>query len=202
MSIGLNKITVPNAGANSNEGLLMPKLQYRFRVRLINFGTGTPPNYELTKQVMDVTRPNLTFENMPIEIYNSKVNLAGKHTWNPVTLNLRDDVSNNVQAAVSAQIQKQFDFAEQSAPVAGQDYKFRMDIDILDGGNGAVEERTLDTWALYGCYVTEVNYNTLAYANNEPVQITLNIQYDNAIQNPNDVTIDGPLTNNTTGVGG
>jgi len=94
----LSKLTVPLAtnDSASSQGLLMPKLQYRFRVTLENFGVSTPTT-ELTKQVMDITRPTLTFENMEIPIYNSKVYLAGKHTWSPLSLNLREDVNNNVQ---------------------------------------------------------------------------------------------------------
>lgn len=179
----LTKLTVPLAtnDSASSQGLLMPKLQYRFRVTLEGFGV-TTPSTELTKQVIDVTRPNLTFENMEVHVYNSKVNLAGKHTWNPITLNLREDVTNNVQRLVGEQLQKQFDFMEQAAPRSGIDYKFLTRIEILDGGNGALQPTVLETWEAYGCYVSEANYNTLAYANSEPVTVTLTIQYDNAVQ--------------------
>ena len=47
MSIStLSKITVPldSSQSASNQGLLMPKLQYRFRVSLENFGVSTPNN--------------------------------------------------------------------------------------------------------------------------------------------------------------
>ena len=59
----LSKFTVPLASdqSASNQGLLMPKLQYRFRLILENFGVSTPRT-ELTKQVIDVTRPSLTFD--------------------------------------------------------------------------------------------------------------------------------------------
>ena len=62
MSIStLSKLTVPlnSSQSASNQGLLMPKLQYRFRVSLENFGVSTPTT-ELTKQVVDITRPNLS----------------------------------------------------------------------------------------------------------------------------------------------
>lgn len=182
----LTKLTVPLAtnDSASSQGLLMPKLQYRFRVSLENFGVSTPTT-ELTKQVMDVTRPNLTFENMEVHVYNSKINLAGKHTWNPLTLNLREDVNNNVQKLVGEQLQKQFDFMEQASAASGIDYKFLTRIEILDGGNGAFTPTVLETWECYGCYVTEANYNTLNYATSEPVTIALTIQYDNAVQIPN-----------------
>lgn len=181
----LSKLTVPldsNASA-SNQGLLMPKLQYRFRVSLENFGVSSPST-ELTKQVMDVTRPNVSFDQMTVDIYNSRVYLAGKHTWEPITINLREDVSNNVQKMVGEQLQKQFDFFEQSSAASGADYKFVTRIEILDGGNGANAATVLETFELYGCYLEGTNYNTLNYATSEVVTVALTVRYDNAIQTP------------------
>ena len=181
----LSKITVPLASGDSasNQGLLMPKLQYRFRVSLENFGVSTPTT-ELTKQVIDVSRPNVSFEQMTLDVYNSRVYLAGKHTWESVSVTLRDDVNGNVQKLVGEQLQKQFDFFEQASAASGLDYKFTQRIEILDGGNGANAPGVLETWELYGCFLTSVDYGTLNYANNEAVTVTLSIQYDNAIQTP------------------
>lgn len=187
MSIStLSKLTVPldTSSSASNQGLLMPKLQYRFRVTLENFGVAGTPTSELTKQVVDVTRPNVSFEQITVDVYNSRVFLAGKHTWEPITLNLREDVSNNVQKLVGSQLQKQFDFFEQSSAASGQDYKFVTKIEILDGGNGANAVGILETFELYGCYLESANYNTLAYSTNDPVTVALSIRYDNAIQTP------------------
>ena len=181
----LSKFTVPLASdqSASNQGLLMPKLQYRFRLILENFGVSTPRT-EITKQVMDVTRPNLTFDETILEVYNSRVYLAGKHTWEPITVTLRDDVNNSVSKLCGEQIQKQFDFFEQSSASSGTDYKFTGRIEMLDGGNGANAVNILETWELYGAYVQNINYNTLAYATSDPATITLSVRYDNAIQAP------------------
>ena len=181
----LSKMTVPLASGDSasNQGLLMPKLQYRFRVSLENFGVSTPTT-ELTKQVIDVTRPNVSFDQMTIDIYNSRVYLAGKHTWEPITINLREDVNNNVQKLTGEQLQKQFDFYEQSSAASGQDYKFTTRMEILDGGNGVNTPTVLETFELYGCYLESANYNTLANATSEPVTVTLAVRYDNAVQSP------------------
>jgi hypothetical protein len=181
----LSKFTVPlaNDQSSSSQGLLMPKLQYRFRVVLENFGVSTPRS-EITKQVMDITRPNVTFDQVTLDVYNSRVYMAGKHTWDPVTLQIRDDVNNSVSKLVGEQIQKQFDFFEQASASAGIDYKFTTRIEMLDGGNGVSEPNVLETWELYGAYVESANYNTLAYNVSEPATITLSIRYDNAIQTP------------------
>jgi len=201
----LSKITVPLASdaSASNQGLLMPKLQYRFRVSLENFGVSGGTT-ELTKQVVDVTRPNLTFEEIILDVYNSRSYLAGKHTWEALTLNLRDDVSGNVQKKVGEQLQKQFDFMEQSSAASGIDYKFTTRIEILDGGNGANEVGVLETWECYGCFLTNANYNSLAYSTNDPVTVTLSIRYDNAIQTPDNTGVGTTIgrTVNTLVTGG
>ena len=180
----LTNISIPTEGAGSNSSLLMPKLQYRFRVLLDNFGTTGGPDgtREISRQVVDVTRPNVSFEQMTIDAYNSRTYLAGKHTWEPITLTLREDANNNVQKVVGQQLQKQFDFFEQSSAVSSGSYKFQTSIEILDGGNGANGAAVIDRFRLVGCYIESANYNTLAYATNEAVTTTLTIRYDNAIQ--------------------
>jgi len=181
----LTKFTVPIDGDQSaaSQGLLMPKLKYRFRASFENFGISTPRT-EMTKQVMNITRPAVTFEESMIEIYNSKVYLAGKHTWDPITVNLRDDVNGGVTKLCGEQIQSQFDFMEQSSASSGIDYKFVTRFELLDGGNGANAPSVLETWELYGCFVQNINYNDLDYASQEPVQITMSIRFDNAVQTP------------------
>jgi hypothetical protein len=110
--------------------------------------------------------------------------LAGKHTWAPMNINIRDDASNSVSRLVGQQLQKQMDFVEQASAATGQDYKFQTNIEILDGGNGAAAPIVLETWELYGCFLQTANYNTLNYATNEAVTIALTLRYDNAIQSP------------------
>jgi hypothetical protein len=196
MSIStLSKFTVPLANDQSagSQGLLMPKLQYRFRCVLENFGVSTPRS-ELTKQVMDITRPNLTFDTVTLDVYNSKVYVAGKHTWEPVTITLRDDVNNAVTKLVGEQIQKQFDFFEQASAASGIDYKFTARFEMLDGGGGASTPNVLETFELYGAYVENVNYNALTYATSEPATISMSVRYDNCIQTPQGTGIGTAVT--------
>ena len=181
----LSKMTIPLASDQSatSQGLLMPKLKYRFRTVFENLGVSTPRT-ELTKQVMTFTRPSVSFDDMTIDLYNSRVRLAGKHTWDDVTVELRDDASGQVAKLVGEQLQKQLDFMEQSSASSGIDYKFITRCEVLDGGNGANEPTVLETWELYGCYLTTVNYNDLTYADSAPATVSLTIRFDNAVQTP------------------
>jgi hypothetical protein len=181
----LTRMTVPLASdqSNPNQGLLMPKLKYRFRVTFENFGVSTPRT-ELTKQVMDFTRPTATFEEITIDLYNSKMYLAGKASWETITINLRDDAGGQVQRLVGEQLQKQMDFMEQASASSGIDYKFVTKCEILDGGNGVSVPTVLETWEMYGCFLTSANYNDLNYSTSEPVTIALTMRFDNALQTP------------------
>jgi hypothetical protein len=181
----LTRMTVPLASDQSNptQGLLMPKLKYRFRVIFENFGVSTPRT-ELTKQVMDFTRPSVSFEEMVLDIYNSKIKLAGKHSWEDLTCNLRDDAGGQVSRLVGEQLQKQLDFMEQASAASGIDYKFLTRFEVLDGGNGTFEPVALETWEIYGCYLKSVNYNDMNYASSEAATVAMTIAFDNAVQTP------------------
>lgn len=178
-------MTVPLASdqSNSNQGLLMPKLKYRFRVTFQNFGVSTPVT-ELTKQVVDFTRPSVSFENIDLPVYNSTIKLAGKYSWQDITCNIRDDAAGHVTKLVGEQLQKQLDFAEMSSASSGIDYKFTTVFEVLDGGNGAHAPIALETWEIYGCYLQSVNYGDMNYGTNEAAQIALTIRFDNALQTP------------------
>ena len=181
----LTRMTVPLASDQSSptQGLLMPKLKYRFRVTFLNLGVSQPTT-ELTKQIMDCARPSVSFEEIVLDIYNSKVKLAGKPSWEDLTINVRDDAGGQTTKLVGEQLQKQFDFMEQASASSGIDYKFTTIIEILDGGNGTSTPTVLETWEVYGCYLTSVNYNDLNYGESAPVTITMNVKFDNALQSP------------------
>lgn len=181
----LTRMTVPLASDQSNpsQGLLMPKLKYRFRVIFENLGVSTPRT-ELTKQVISFARPSVSFSPIDIDIYNSQVRLAGKHSWEDISVTIRDDASGQAAKLIGEQLQKQMDFMEQASASSGIDYKFTTRCEILDGGNGAFEPNILETWEIYGCYLASVNYNELNYSSNEVVDIQMTLRFDNALQTP------------------
>jgi hypothetical protein len=181
-SQSLFNMTVASDNAGGNQGLLMPKLQYRFRVNFLNLGIGQ--TIELTKQVVDISRPSVSFGEITLPVYNSTMYLAGRHEWQALTVNIRDDAGGQVSKLVGQQLQKQLDFVEQASAATGQDYKFQTNIEILDGGNGTAVPAVLETWECYGCFIQQANYNTLNYGTNDVVTISLTLRYDNAIQSP------------------
>ena len=180
----LNRFTVPLAASQgpNTQGLLMPKLAYRFRVTLDQFGVGGQPSTELTKQVMSVSRPDITFDDVTLDVYNSRIKLFGKHKIGDVKFKVRDDASGVVAKKVGEQMQKQYDFFEQSGAASAVDYKFRMRVEILDGGNGAYEPVTLESFEYLGCFIKQITYAGGDYTKNDPLDIDMSISVDNVIQ--------------------
>lgn len=179
----LTRFTVPLGGnqSASTQGLLMPKLKFRFRALFENFGVSNPKT-ELTKQVITFARPSVTMEPIEIPIYNSRIYLAGRPSWSTSAITLRDDAGGNVSRLVGEQLQKQYDFLEQASASSAIDYKFQTVLEVLDGANGATEPTVLEAWRLEGCFLSEVNYQDMDYGSNEPVTISMTLRYDNALQ--------------------
>ena len=189
----LDKFGVPTTG-NTGTGILMPKLKFRFRVMFGgDFGDGGD-TLTITQNVQNVSRPKVAYEEVVIDSYNSKVYVQGKHAWEPITVVIRDDVRNTVAKAIGSQNLKQVNHYDQTTPVAGSDYKFDMLVEVLDGQTADATE----SWALYGCFITNTDYSDSDYSTNEPVQITMTLRYDNAIQQDGSKCV---ITDNSTGVG-
>jgi len=175
MAETLSKFGVPLGGGAGRGGLLALKIKHRFRVRVINFGP-IAGGLDFTQQVQSVKKPTISYEPQEVHSYNSVAYYAGKHKWESITITLKDDQTNNVSKMVGHQIQKQLNHFEQTAFAAGVNYKFVAIIETLDGGNDTV----LEAWTLEGCFLENVEYGDLDYAESGFQTITLTVRYDNA----------------------
>jgi len=175
-----SKFGVPIDDAGT-AGILMPKLKFRFRVQVVDFG-GEAIAKEFTQNGMNVSRPKINFEEVEIHSYNSKVYVQGKHTWETVQVVIRDDIQNTVSRLAGKQVQRQLNHFNQQAPLAGEDYKFNMKIEILDGQS----TQAMETWGLEGCFLQNVDYSDSDYTTNEPVTVTMTVRFDNAVHKPGD----------------
>jgi len=182
MANNLDKFGVPISSEAASIAL-MPKLQYRFLVEFaFNDSTLLTGSKYLSQNVNTVGRPTLNHEKVTVHTYNSTIYMGGKHTWQPIDVTFRDDINNFVSSTLNAQMQRQLEHLQQSAPVAAAQYKFGMEISTLTGGNtGTAEIEKLDTWTLSGCYIESINYQENNYATSDALTITATIQYDQAI---------------------
>lgn len=173
----LSKFGVPLGGGAGRGGILQPKVKYKFRVRVINFGP-IAGGLDLTQQVHSVGLPAVKYAEQKVSSYNSTAYYPSKPEWDPVKLEVRDDVTNAVSKLIGHQVQKQQNHFEQTSPLAGVNYKFNMYIESLDGGNDAVIEQ----WYLEGCFLSNVSYGDLDYTSSDQRHISMDIRYDIATQ--------------------
>jgi hypothetical protein len=167
----LTTLGVPDNAGNTTT--IMPKLQYRFRVTFIGDAFSNTP----TRNVISVNRPSLQHDPVQIDAYNSRIYMAGKHSWQPVNVVLRDDVDSQVLRELNNQMNRQVDHALQSSVKAGAAYKFRTVVETLDGGNPA--PGVLDRFELAGCYIQNIAYGDMNYSTSDAVSVQITIQYDN-----------------------
>lgn len=174
----INDLGIPNIG----QGILQPKKKNLWRVTFANMGGGAD-SQPVSMQAISVTRPKLTHEKIVLHRYNSIAMIAGKHSWDPMSITLQDDITGSAATVVQAQEQKQqwLTGAEgQWLASAGEGslYKYVTYIDLMDGNDQVVEK-----WTMEGCWIESVDYGELAYESSDPVTITLQISFDHARQN-------------------
>lgn len=173
----INDIGIPGVGS----GILQPRLKNRWRVTFADLGGGID-SQPLSHQAVTVTRPVLSFEEVQLDRYNSRVWVAGKHMYEPMTITLEDDVTGTASQVIQEQLQRQqFLIGAEGQWLAaageGSIYKFVTYLDLLDGN-----EQVTEKWTVEGCWFQNVDYMDLDYAASEAVQITMTIRYDIARQ--------------------
>lgn len=175
----LSQVGIPGVG----NGILMPKLKNRWRVTFQNIGAGQNGNSsDLSMQAITVTRPNLSFEEVKLDRYNSSAYVAGKHTWEAMSLTVQDDVNGKASHIIQNQLEAQQKLIGADGPwlnaaSSASAYKFGVKLDLLDGN-----EQVTERWLVEGCYIASADYGDLDYAASEAVAITLSIRFDHARQ--------------------
>ena len=174
----INDLGIPGIGT----GILQPRLKNRWRITFANLGGGVD-SQPLSMQAVTVTRPVLNFDEVQLDRYNSRAWVAGKHTFEPMTLTFEDDVTGSASKVLQEQLQKQQWLTGAEGPWLapsgeGSLYKFVTYLDLLDGN-----EQVTEKWTVEGCWLQNIDYTDLDYAASEAVQITTTVRYDHARQN-------------------
>jgi hypothetical protein len=167
--------------AGVGNGILMPKIKNRWRITFSGLGSGTMGN-EISLQATTCSRPNLSFEEIKLDRYNSTAYVAGKHSWEPCALTVEDDVTNQASKVVQAQLEKQQRLIGATGPwlnseATASTYKFGTKIDLLDGN-----ELVTESWKLEGCWFVSADFGELDYGASEALTIALSIRFDHARQ--------------------
>lgn len=165
-----------------SQGILQPKLKDSWRVRFANFGAGEDAQ-PVSAQAIEVSRPQITFDEIQLDRYNSRAWVASKHTWSDMNLTIEDDVTGLAARAVAQQMEAQKKIIGTEGPSylartpEGSGYKFVTYLEMLDGA-----EQPIELWTIEGCWLKDCNWNDLSYADADKVTITLTIRFDHARQ--------------------
>jgi len=133
-------------------------------------------------QTTTITLPNLTFEEVALHRYNSVAYVAGKHSWEPISVTVEDDITGLAATVVKNQLETQqrligtdLDGRWLNTAATGSDYKFGVVIDQLDGDEGVVQ-----SWSIEGCFIMSADFGDRDYSASEAATITMSIRYDHA----------------------
>lgn len=173
----INDFGIPGVGS----GILHPKHKNRWRATFANLGGGAD-SQPISMQVITMTRPTLSFDEVQLDRYNSRAWVAGKHTWDELKMTLEDDVTGTATKVLQSQLQKQqwligAEGQWLAASGEGSLYKFVTYLDMLDGN-----EQPIETWTYEGCWLKNTNWGDLDYSTGDAVKIDLSIRFDHARQ--------------------
>ena len=162
-------------------GIHHPQHKNRWAVNFV----GLPGDaHELRLQAITADRPKLEFEKIQLDRYNTRAYIAGKYTWQPISITFESDLGGLVVRALQAQLERQQSIIGPGAaprlPAAphGSIYKFGIHLDMLDGESLLPMER----WFIEGCYLEQVDWGDLDYSASETVKVVTTISYDHARQ--------------------
>lgn len=173
----INDFGVPGVGS----GILHPMHKNRFRITFANMGGGFD-SQPVSMQTIKAARPHLKHEEVQLNRYNSIAYIATKHSWEPTTITVQDDVTGTASRVIQAQLQKQqwlIGAEGQWLAAAGEGslYKFVTYLDMLDGN-----EQVIEKWTMEGCWISDVDWGEVAYETGDPMEITCIIRFDHARQ--------------------
>ena len=173
-------------------GIAQPRLKHKWAITFQNIaGDGEP----LRLNAINASRPKLQFEEVVLDRYNSKAYIAAKHVFETVDIQFEDDLNGGVTSALQEQLELQQNIIGlNSSPrlasaASGQQYKFAVRMDLLDGNTQVVE-----TWVLEGAWISNIDYTDLDYTTSETVKVTTTLRFDHARQNVNPDSVSGKAT--------
>ena len=172
-------------GVRGNGGeILHPQMKNKWRLTFNGIGGASVVDSQaLTFQAITCDRPKLSFEKVTLDRYNSRAYVAGKHQFDPINVTFEADIGGNVASVIQRQLEQQQRIIGMSAAprlpsaLAGQEYKFSITQEILDGDNTPIE-----VWYIEGAWIENTDYTDLDYAASETIKIQLTISYDHARQ--------------------
>jgi hypothetical protein len=146
-----------------------PKRQNRFIVRF-------PSSLGINEWFVESSaRPHITIAATEIPFLNTSTYVAGRFNWQTLNVTFRDPIGPSAAQALMEWVRLCAESVTGRMGYAAG-YKKDVDIEMLDPTGVVVEK-----WILYGTFLTDVNFNTLAYNQDGLATITATMRMDRCI---------------------
>ena len=125
--------------------------------------------------VKTAARPNISTEEITIDYINHKRYIAGKTSFNTMSVTLHDPIAPSGAQQVMEWVRTHFESVSGRAGYADF-YKRDIQLKMLDPIGTVVE-----LWDIKGAFLTAADFGGVDYSSNEPADISLTIRFDNCV---------------------
>lgn len=146
-----------------------PKRQNRFILRF-------PSTLGINEWFVESSaRPHVTINPVPIPFLNTETYVAGRFTWSTINVTFRDPIGPSASQALMEWVRLHAESVTGRMGYAAG-YKKNVDLEMLDPTGVVVEK-----WILEGTFLSDVNFNQLAYNTDALATITATLRMDRCI---------------------
>ncbi len=143
-----------------------PKKKNRFILRF-------PSELGINEWFVETTnRPKISINPIDIPFLNTKRYVAGKYEWNTIGVTLRDPIGPSAAQAMMEWVRLHAESVTGRMGYAAG-YKKNVDLEMLDPTGVVIEK-----WSLIQCFLTDVDFGSLGYADDALANITLTLRPD------------------------
>ncbi len=126
--------------------------------------------------VKTAARPSVSIEEVEIPYINHKRYIAGKHSFETMTVTLHDPIAPSGAQQVMEWVRTHFEAVSGRAGYADF-YKRDLQLKMLDPVGTVVE-----LWDVKGAFITAADFGSgLDYSSSDPSEISLTLRYDLAV---------------------
>jgi hypothetical protein len=146
-----------------------PKRQNRFILRF-------PSSLGINEWFVETTaRPHIQIGSTEIQFLNTSTYVAGRFTWQPIPVTFRDPIGPSAAQALMEWVRLHAESVTGRMGYAAG-YKKDIDLEMLDPTGVVVEK-----WILYGTFLVDVNFGTLAYNSENLATISASLRMDRCV---------------------
>jgi hypothetical protein len=146
-----------------------PKRQNRFILRF-------PSSLGINEWFVETAaRPHITIAATEIPFLNTSTYVAGRFNWQTINVTFRDPIGPSAAQALMEWVRLHAESVTGRMGYAAG-YKKDIDLEMLDPTGVVVEK-----WILYGTFLSDVNFNNLAYNTDGLATITATLRMDRCV---------------------